>query len=249
MEHNRPKNNNSIEHLPSRPAVQFFRDFTIRLHTLEWIPFDNQMHTEGWFGRDELEILFRTYGWPDNFDGPGFDIGAKCYKEFCRVRSRAHETQNELKQCLHSSAYADSEVEKKSARVTEALQDANMDGEQLASLKQQLGYAEDGAKRASEELATAKEAVGELGEVGEDVLMQRAWESQLQGDATWLQRNIDFFARKELEDGKPPEGSNIEEAKEQMKALKAAISNAHIHPKTLEDAIRPGRKLVGLDIH
>ncbi|KAH8821939.1 hypothetical protein F5884DRAFT_657755 [Xylogone sp. PMI_703] len=101
-----PVNRNRIEHFPSRPAVDFFADFTNRLMTLEWIPLKDGMRivqvydspdsdgSEEW---RELKTIYLTFGWPDNFDGPAFDKAMHRYHEFKRVKRFQNEIEDNFK--------------------------------------------------------------------------------------------------------------------------------------------------------
>lgn len=113
MEHEHPINKNRIEHFPSRPAKDLFADFTNRLMTLEWIPFDTYgprvFTKEAKRECPELKLLFETYDWPGELDGRGFDSASRRWKEFNRVWNEAEEMMNKAKKLEGS----DCEVEER----------------------------------------------------------------------------------------------------------------------------------------
>ncbi|KAF7167586.1 hypothetical protein CNMCM5623_000892 [Aspergillus felis] len=68
------KNRNDIEPIPSRRAGDVLRDIIRWYRSLDEIPGGEHCSGE-WTGYDiPLKELYREYGWPDNFDGDGFQI-------------------------------------------------------------------------------------------------------------------------------------------------------------------------------
>ena len=65
-------NDNSMETLRSRPAIDVLRDINRWYCELKELP--GQGEHDGWLAPKVLRPLYRKHGWPDNFDGRAFEI-------------------------------------------------------------------------------------------------------------------------------------------------------------------------------
>ncbi|EAW19923.1 uncharacterized protein NFIA_095430 [Aspergillus fischeri NRRL 181] len=68
------KNRNSFESKPSRRAGDVLRDIVRWYRSLDELP--GSEHCAGEWSRQDVPLkeLYREYGWPDNFDGDGFQV-------------------------------------------------------------------------------------------------------------------------------------------------------------------------------
>jgi hypothetical protein len=237
-----PANHNSIEHLPSRPAWQFFRDIMLRLHTLAWIPYKNNIHESDEINSkessefQELELLFRTHGWPAKFDGPGFDVAAKRYEEFNRVRHAAKEPGESIKRNeemfeLYNKRFQAIRVRKSGGVWDEdpnkpALEVAKLD-EELEKERVSLGYTKRALDETRELLRTER---------SESQMITRAWKRHLEGHIKWLQNNIDYVTGREDVESREAQLSEWEDHK---KRINGWLVHVELLPKTVEQAIRP----------
>jgi hypothetical protein len=238
-------NKNSIEHYPSRPAKQFFRDITIRLHTLEWIPFDNIINVGGERNAEhaDLELLFRNYGWPSNFDADAFDQGAKRYREFKKVQRQLAQPRDELAFARETVEYWRRKGEEHLARKSGDFWDNDPDKspEEVAGLEEEVKTNQDTLDMVKKSLEEVEENLAARGGPFE---IEVAWKEFLENQMKWLQRNIDFWKTKEDEDY----SKEIRESEDKKDRLKERLQNVKRLPHTLKDAIElGGGTCIGLD--
>lgn len=68
-------NQNSFEHIPSRPAGEVLRDIVQWYRNLDILPGGGEDTQEGWDKYDmPLRDLYTANGWPDRFDADAFEI-------------------------------------------------------------------------------------------------------------------------------------------------------------------------------
>ncbi|GAD92276.1 hypothetical protein NFIA_095430 [Paecilomyces variotii No. 5] len=80
-------NANSIEHIPSRPAGHVLRDINRWYLSLIELPGGGDNSGLEWSTRSlDLEALYRTHGWPDNFDGEAFEMAQA--REYAAYRAK-----------------------------------------------------------------------------------------------------------------------------------------------------------------
>ena len=230
-------NQYSLEQYHSRPAKVFFRDIMIRFHTLEWIPFDNVIS----YGRennpkhDDLELLFRTYGWPDHFDGDAFDDGAKRYREFQKVKGKLDEPKNALEDAKRSVEDHKKRLASHTSRKIEGIWDRGSNPgrspEETAKLEVELKMHQDGLGEAEKKLAQLE------GNTATGPSIDVVWKEVLEVQIRWLQNNIDYWKSKETED----HSQELKESEEKRDRLKQHVENAQNLPRTSKEAIEPGK--------
>lgn len=74
-ERSRSKNQNSFEHIRSRPAGEVLRDIKRWYYELKELPGQGEHHGELWMQPSVLQPLYLKHGWPETFDGDAFEIG------------------------------------------------------------------------------------------------------------------------------------------------------------------------------
>lgn len=229
-------NQNSIAGVPSRPAKQFFRDTTVRLYTLEWIPFSNLIVQEEDAEHSNLELLFRNYGWPSDFDPEAFDQAAKRYKEFRKVSYQLGEPKRQLGSAERAVKLWRKQVEDYSARRVREVWDNDPDKppEQVAELERELKSKQDDLDLVETHLAEVKEKLQRR--EGRDE-MEVAWQEFLEGQIQWLQRNIDYDNKAEDMDSV---SAKLKEEEAQKERLKERLKDVKSLPKTMKEAIQPG---------
>ncbi|KUJ16033.1 uncharacterized protein LY89DRAFT_783263 [Mollisia scopiformis] len=234
LEHEHPVNKNRIEHFPSRPAKDLFADYTNRLMTLEWIPFNT--YGPRIFEKSakeeyvDLKLLFETYGWPGELDAKGFDAASRRWKEFNRIRREATKLMTEVQDLEKQSLKLQKHIEKTLQSKDE---DVTRTPEEIATMEQHL----QAWRRNLEWVAIQKqEAVEEAeGVNSEDSALEKAWEKHIQNgierkmrDLSWFRNDGSKYATEEkmrdLEVG-------IAALEERMKDLKSL-------PKIAFDAIK-----------
>lgn len=96
-------NRNSHAHLPSRHAKEFFEYCRNGLLKLQWIPSseDRKMVYESDEEYGDLKRLFRTYGWPHNFNSAGFDSAYTRWREFIDVKQIAAYCAKDVIHAIH----------------------------------------------------------------------------------------------------------------------------------------------------
>ncbi|OJJ49481.1 hypothetical protein ASPZODRAFT_140378 [Penicilliopsis zonata CBS 506.65] len=77
----RSHNENSFEHIPSRPAGAVLRDINNWYLSLQEVPGGGEQSDASWGNWPlNLTALYRAHGWPDDFDGDAFGVSqARAY--------------------------------------------------------------------------------------------------------------------------------------------------------------------------
>jgi hypothetical protein len=87
-------NDNSFEHIPSRPAGDVLRDINGWYRSLRALPGGGEQSWLDWDHYDEildLKGLYQRNGWPDDFDGDAFQIGQARNYAACHAKGFAEE--------------------------------------------------------------------------------------------------------------------------------------------------------------
>jgi hypothetical protein len=212
-----------------------------RHRSLEWIPFylnAYRIFREGDTHHAELKQLFEYYGWPDNFDEEGFDIGADRWRTFNRVRGLVEEKKRKVPQVQHLSKTTGRRLQEYLKRRKNGVWDGNpnMPAEEIAKLEEELGKRERAYKIVSEQLAEAEDATKNM--MGEDEEYEEAWKKQIESYINWIRSNLDFSKR---EGGKFEVEEETRKMEEDIRGLEEKAKNVSTLPKTSEEAIqRPG---------
>lgn len=96
-------NENSFEHIASRPAGDVLRDIVRWYRTLEKTPGGGE-HSYGSWDEDTMRTLYQKHGWPDNFDGDAFKVAvaratcAELAKDYADQPLRKVETYQQMRQ-------------------------------------------------------------------------------------------------------------------------------------------------------
>lgn len=235
-----------MTHLPSRPAIQFFRDIMIQMHTLVLIPYGGDIKRGQEGERDdkseyrELVQLFGTYGWPDRFDGPAFDRGAERWEEFESVRRTSKWPRENIKSVEEGYRRACKEVHDLLVRHVDGVWDGNpeMDSEAVAGLEKKLKMWEDSVVYQKKELAECKEGVRISGSVRAE--MERAWKIHLQRAINWVEKDIVTFQKNGADSRRP--NLTLEDRKEKLKKLQDLFAHASELPWMVDQAMLPTKR-------
>jgi hypothetical protein len=226
-------------------------DFINRHKSLEWIPFylnAYRIFHDGDTHHAELKRLFEYYGWPEEFDGPAFDVSADRWRTFNRVRGLVEESKRtafQVSEVKHLSKITGRRLQEHLARCKDGVWDDNPDlpAEEVEKLEEELEKRRNAYKIESEELAAAEEATEHMD--GEDDEIEWAWKKQIETYIRWIKSNLDFSKR---------EGRNFEievhtkKMEEDIRGLQEKIKNVASLPKTSEEAIqRPGPTAIAHD--
>ncbi|CZR60775.1 uncharacterized protein PAC_10671 [Phialocephala subalpina] len=234
-------NDNRIEQFPSRPATDLFADFTNRLMTLEWIPFNTygprivDEHSKDEY--PDLKLLFETYGWPGELDAEGFDAASRRWKEFNRVRSDAQDM-------LTKADLYGKEAERLRKRLEETLKKKKRDGvwdEDIAKTPEDIAKMEEQVKRWQQNLEWEEKLRGEAAEEAEgvhdwDSALEKSWKTNISDDIRYHRKNLDWYrgggAQYATED-------KIRELEVGIAELEKRLQDIDALPKTAFDAIKP----------
>lgn len=234
-------NQNSIDDLPSRPAKEMLDDFMNRHGTLEWVPFylnAYRIFRAGDTHHAELKQLFEYYGWPDNFDEEGFDIGADRWRTFNRVRGLVEEKKKKVPQVQHLAKNTQHRLQEYLNRCKDGVWDGNpnMPEEEVIKLEEELEKRQRAYKILSEQLAEAEDATKQM--AGEDEEFEKAWKKQIKGYINWIRSNLEFSKR---DSGKFQVEEETRKMEDDIRGLEEKIRNVASLPKTSQEAIqRPG---------
>jgi hypothetical protein len=233
-----PGNQNSINNLPSRPAKEMLEDFMNRHQSLEWIPFylnSYRIFRAGERYHDELKQLFEYYGWPNNFDGAGFDVAADRWRTFNRVRGLVEE-KKKAPRVTHLSKITGRRLQEYLARRQDGVWDGNpnMPVEEVAILEKELEKRQRAYKVVSEQLSEAANADENI--AGEDEEIEKAWKKQIESYIRWIRSNLEFLKR---EGGKFEVQEETDKMEEDIRGLEEKIRNVASLPKTSEESIKP----------
>ncbi|KAF8851553.1 hypothetical protein BDZ45DRAFT_707844 [Acephala macrosclerotiorum] len=233
-------NHNRIEGFPSRPAKDLFADFTNRLMTLEWIPFntygprifDEQSKDE----YPDLKLLFQTYGWPGELDSEGFDAASRRWKEFNRVRSDAQDLLKKAGQYDSEAKRLRKELEKTLGKKRNGVWD-----EDVARTPEGVAKMEERIRVWQQNLEWQEKLRDEAREEAEgvhdwDSALEKAWKKNISGNIAYHQRNLDWLRG---DGAKYATEEKIRELEVGILELEERFQDVDALPKTAFDAIKP----------
>ncbi len=214
-------------------------DFMNRHQTLEWIPFHlnaYRIFRKGAPHHAELKQLFEYYGWPDNFDGPSFDVAADRWRTFNRVRGLVEDKKRKTPNVKHLSNVTGRRLQEHLDRRQDGVWDdnPNMPTVDVKKLEEELEKRERAYQVVSEQLSEA-EKMGE-NMAGDEEEFERAWKIQIESYIRWIKSNLDFLKR---EGGKFEVEEETRKMEEDVRGLEEKIKNVASLPKTSEEAIKP----------
>ncbi|KAK5939252.1 hypothetical protein PMZ80_008555 [Knufia obscura] len=96
-------NENSFEHIASRPAGDVLRDVVKWYRTLKIIPGGGE-HSNGFWDEGTMRKLYRKHGWPNDFDGDAFEVDvaratcAELAKDYADQPLRKVETYQQMRE-------------------------------------------------------------------------------------------------------------------------------------------------------
>ena len=233
-----PVNEYRFDHYPSRHARELFADFTNRLMTLEWIPIHGRrIIQEDYWEYVEWKSMFLTYGWPDNFDGEGFDAAADRWDEFDRVRDNIEHEKRQLGMYQNWLVHAERRVQELEKRKVGGIWDADpsKSEEEIQKLEGDLEHLREVYERTERELARAKENLDASKGMTQSQLMERSWRKHIEGGIERKRKDLEWHRG----DGKE---YATEEKDRELEASIAALEERLLHvnelPKTPMDAIK-----------
>ncbi|RFU25799.1 hypothetical protein B7463_g10539, partial [Scytalidium lignicola] len=254
-----PVNRNRIEHFPSRPATDFFADFTNRLMTLEWIPDSKWMHMvvhypestdlkadEEW---SELRTIFLEFGWPDNFDGPSFDDAMHRYYEFSKVRREMNdlEFQFKVREDFYKSGmkqYQELLQRKNSNGVWD--NDPNKSPAEIEELEEQVRNAKEAIERCKDEYEEMKKDYEASMYRDADTKWNIAWYSHFRELYRYNLHNYEWMTGQ----GKAHvTEEDLENTRQKMDRLKYRMENVSKEPRTVMKAIKQPRNELDIQIY
>jgi len=232
-------NQNSIDNLPSRPAKEMLEDFMARHESLRWIPFylnGYRIFREGDRYHDELKQLFEYYGWPDNFDGPAFDIAADRWRTFGAVRALVEESRKKVPRVTHLSKVTERRLQEYLDRRKDGVWDGNpnLPAEEVAKLEEELEKRQRAYSIVSEQLADAEDVNENMG--AEDEEFEKAWRKQIESYIRWIKSNLEFSKR---ESGKFEVEEETRKMEDDIRGLEQKLKDVASLPKTRMEAIEP----------
>ncbi|CAD6445529.1 042a63f6-cded-4602-9062-69a9447c7e06 [Sclerotinia trifoliorum] len=209
-------NRNSHAHLPSRHVKEFFEECTNRLLKLQWIPNseDRRMLCECGEEYADLKLLFRTYGWPRNFNSTGFDSAYTRWREFIDIKQDAAYCAN----VIHAIHHLDCTTERlnfHSRRLRNGIWDR--DPVQRATFILERTIAEHG------------------GWDGERTEMVKAWKKYFEDS---IEREEKDLKRRKGEGKNVCKQEEFRKIEEEIKVLKERLMNVDGQPMTAGEAIR-----------
>ncbi|KAF7925816.1 hypothetical protein EAE99_005851 [Botrytis elliptica] len=232
----RSRNRNSHDHLPSRHAREVFEDFTNRLLKLQWIPSseDRKMLSEWDEDYEDLRLLFRTYGWPHNFNHTSFDSAYSRWREFSTIKNHACDSASDIiNQKLNLDSATES-LNSHSRRLRMGVWDSdpNKEPEDVIMLNIIL---EKKRKLVNDLNEVLKRAIADHGDwKGERAEMVKAWKKHFENDIEWEERNLEWWRG----DGKAHcKEEEIEETREKIRVLKGRLANVGKQPISVEEVI------------
>ncbi|OJJ73413.1 hypothetical protein ASPBRDRAFT_503137 [Aspergillus brasiliensis CBS 101740] len=96
-------NENSFEHLPSRPAGDVLQDIARWYRELELLPGGGENSGIGWDTGDlDQKGLYLMHGWPDNFDGIAFQVNQLRALCVINIRNDTKQILPQLRRCMIS---------------------------------------------------------------------------------------------------------------------------------------------------
>jgi hypothetical protein len=214
-------------------------DFMNRHQTLEWIPFHLNAYRifhKGEPHHAELKQLFEYYGWPDNFDGPSFDVAADRWRTFNRVRGLVEEKKRKAPKVKHLSDITGRRLQEHLDRRQDGVWDGNpnMPTEEVTKLEKELEKRERAYQIVSEQFSEAEDSAENV--AGDDEEFERAWKKQIESYIRWIRSNLDFSKR---EGGKFEVEEETRKMEEDIRGLEEKFENVASLPKTSEEAIKP----------
>ncbi|KAL2858551.1 hypothetical protein BJY01DRAFT_201332 [Aspergillus pseudoustus] len=230
-----PTNRNSFTHIASRPAGDVLRDINRWFRELEILPGGGE-NSLGW-NDEELELprLYRQNGWPDDFDGEGFEVDLARRHAWITGKDRADEPLREVESFHRMRGWLEENIARYRATIADPT--SSPDEQWIARFElwrsevfQERLLAEGGEK---EKLATVRCPGGVCVQEDERVL----WEAEvLRQEVKWHQQAIvsdrewaDEFRESEPERAEESEmEAHVNEKKVMIyqKAYEAAIADA-----------------------
>lgn len=235
-----PVNEYRFDHYPSRHARELISDFTNRLMTLEWIPIRGyRVLQEPWQDEEyeEWKSMFLIYGWPDNFDGEGFDAAVDRWVEFNKVRYDMEHEKRELTMYENWTVRGD--------RIVPELEERNMggiwDGDpnknviEVQRIRMELEQSRKAFERVKREYANPDECLDALKGMTYNEMMERSWRKHIKAgikrkreDLEWLRGDGKEYATEEKE----------RELEVGIAALEERLEHVNELPKTPLDAMK-----------
>lgn len=209
-----------------------------RLITLEWIPLQQHMLliSQGCPEYEDLKLLFHTYGWPDNLDGPGFDAAAERWNEFNKVCDMARGPRRKVDELKKVHADLEKSYHQHADRVRNGVWDhyVNKPTERVAELERQLEQLKEAVAKDDVKIKAAMKELEGLG--SGDVEMERAWKKVLERDLQSILEHYNWLLGEGKQYAKTDE---MRKMKEDMEALEERLRNIKMQPKTAVQAIKP----------
>ncbi|KAM0160359.1 hypothetical protein ACHAPG_003019 [Botrytis cinerea] len=233
----RSLNLNSHEHLPSRHAKELFEDFTNRLLKLQWIPSseDRRMLSEWDEEYEDLRLLFRTCGWPHNFNGTSFDSIHTRWCEFLTIKRHACDSASDIiYQKLNLDKVTES-LNSHSRRVRMGVWDCDpdKDREDILMLENTL---EDKRELVNEANKLLEKAIADYGDwKGERAEMMKAWRKHFENEIKREEGNLEWWRGEGKAHSKEEE---IKETQEKVSVLKRRLAKVEEEPISVEEVIR-----------
>lgn len=213
---------------------------------LEWIPLkwflpvmvhpDDPVH---W----ELKMMFETYGWKCGgsksvLEGEDFDAAAKRWKEFERVRGKAFEGREIVKNVLMENERKEWELKVFGERLEteESRTDPKNTTAEMEDRENQLEIRRQAAHDAQQELAKEMRNIGVTKE-DLDKKWENAWREYLYRLIDLHERNLKWW--KSDEGRKYAKSADLKKERDKMDALKKRFVVAESQPKTALEAIKP----------
>ncbi|TGO42404.1 hypothetical protein BHYA_0009g00830 [Botrytis hyacinthi] len=231
------RNRNSHDHLPSRHAREVFEDFTNRLLKLQWIPSseDRRMLSEWDEDYEDLRLLFRTYGWPHNFNHTSFDSAYSSWREFLAIKNHACDSASDITNQKFNLDSVTESLNFHSRRLRMGVWDRNPNKEPGEVMMLNI-ILDEKVKFVNDTNELLEKAIANHGDwEGERAEMIKAWKKHFEEDIKREEGNLEWWRG----DGKAHcKEEEIEETRERIHVLKERLANVEEQPISVEEVIR-----------
>ncbi|KAI5359078.1 hypothetical protein Slin15195_G067090 [Septoria linicola] len=224
----RSVNDNDFYHIKNRPANDFLRDMNTWYRELKEVPGQGEYSGSEWREPEDLRRLYAQHGWPDNFDGEGFDIGLARAYGARRAKYFAEDPLRQVDCYAGWLKYDDRDIERALQQVADA-----KDGDDQWTAQFELWKVQQRKERNLEELKDRKEKAelrypGGKAQREEDLPL---WEMEmLRVETQWKHEAL---GRGESDTSSADHRHRQKQASTYTKAYEAAIADA--------ERLRPGK--------
>ncbi|KAJ8066900.1 hypothetical protein OCU04_004285 [Sclerotinia nivalis] len=183
----------------------------------------------------DLKLLFRTYGWPHNFNLSGFDSVYTRWRGFINVKQNAAYCANDVIHAIHYLDRATEDLNSHSRRLRNGIWDRDP-GKNPAVIEELNGVLNGRRLEVQRATVMLEKAIAEHGGWdGERAEMVKAWKKHFEDAIEREEKNLEW---RKVEGKQFCKQEEVEEMEEKIKVLKEGLMNVDGQPMTAEEAIR-----------